>query len=863
MLFALVVSGVYGTEGNTNSTMDDSRNGKIGVIVDTSSRIGKEEILAMQMAVEDFNSFRNKSFSLVIRDYKNDPNLAALAANDLIYMQRVQVLIGPQTWEATSVVAEVGDEKQIPVLALVNEIPKYANKRFKFLVEASPSQLNQMRAIAGIVSSWDWHLVNVIYEDKDLSTTGIFPHLVHALRDVGAEVSEFVGLSQFDSDLFSKELERLRRGSSRIFVVHMSFKSAMRLFEMAKEMGMMGKDYVWIATDSFTNLAYSLNFSSNTLLQGVVGVKSFFPENNPSFHEFYNRFSQRFRLEHSDEDNHEPGIFAIRAYDAARTVAMAMSEMQEKGNHLMEKIELTDFQGLSGKIQFKDRQLASSDTFQIINVMGRSYRELGFWSNKLGFSRELRENSSSSSSMKDLVEVLWPGGSSTTPRGWVVPTDATPLRIGVPTSSMFKEYVHVEEDPMGNNLSFNGLAIDLFKATLDNLNFSLPYQFFRFDGPYDDLVEQIYQKNFDAAVGDIAILSRRYKHAEFTHPYSEAGLVMVVPTTKDTSNRALMFTKPFTVTMWFAIALMNVYNGFVVWFIERNRYPGHEGSMFNQAGTMLCSSFTTLFSLHGNMLHSNLSRMTMVVWLFMALVITQIYTANLTSMLTIQKLEPTVTDIETLQRANALVGFGRGSFVKRYLEEVLHFRSENIRNYSTPDDYAEALRNKEIAAAFLEVPFVKIFLARFCREFMVSGPTYKVGGFGFAFPRGSPMLTDINKALLKVSETGKFRDLEDSMIANEKCEDEDSKGEKSSLSPSSFFILFVLSGGVSTIALTLYIFNAHNLNFQQNTIWRLMIAIMRHWGNQRRRFSRRVSDESQMTVSNNFSNDTNLQIQVQ
>lgn len=86
MLFALVVYGVYGTEGNTNSTMDDSRNGKIGVIVDKSSRIGKEEILAMQMAVEDFNSFRNKSFSLVIRDYKSDPNLAALAGREFIFL---------------------------------------------------------------------------------------------------------------------------------------------------------------------------------------------------------------------------------------------------------------------------------------------------------------------------------------------------------------------------------------------------------------------------------------------------------------------------------------------------------------------------------------------------------------------------------------------------------------------------------------------------------------------------------------------------------------------------------------------------------------------------------------------------------
>lgn len=121
----------------------------------------------------------------------------------------------------------------------------------------------------------------------------------------------------------------------------------------------------------------------------------------------------------------------------------------------------------------------------------------------------------------------------------------------------------------------------------------------------------------------------------------------------------------------------------------------------------------------------------MVVWLFVALVITQIYTANLTSMLTIQKLEPTISNIETLQRMNAFVGCGRGSFVKGYLETVLHFPTETIKNYSTPDGLADALRNQEIAATFLEVPFAKLFLAKFCKEFMISGPTYKVGGFGF------------------------------------------------------------------------------------------------------------------------------------
>ncbi|XP_023524984.1 glutamate receptor 2.8-like isoform X2 [Cucurbita pepo subsp. pepo] len=816
LLFSLIVSGKHGTQRNVGSKMIGGGKGRIGAIVDCSSRIGKEQSLAMRMAVESFNS-NDQNFSLVIRDSESDPYQAALAAEDLISRQRVQVLIGPQTWEAVFVVAKVGNKNQIPILALANDMPKWATERLDFLIQASPSQLNQMKAIASIIGSWDWHLVNVIYEEGDFSTVDIFPYLEHALKDVGAEISEFVGLPHFDSNLLSTELERLRQGPSRVFVVHMSFKLALHLLQTAKDMEMMGNGYVWISTDSFTSLAHSLNASTSSSLQGVIGVKSYFPEINPLFLNFYIQFCRRFRLEHSDEYNHEPSIFAVQAYEATRTAAMAMSETRETGHHLLESIELTDFQGLGGKVQFKDRKLAPADTFQIVNIVGRSYRDLGFWSDELGFSRALGGNSSANLSMKDLGQVFWPGGSTDTPRGWAVPTDANELRIGVPTSPMFKQYVNVEGDQTGNNLSFNGLAIDLFKATLDHLHFPLPHKFFAYNGTYDDLVKKIYLKEFDAAVGDIAIVSTRYEHAEFTHPYTEAGLVMIVPTTK---NR------------------------------KRNHGPEPEGSMFNHAGTILCSSFTTLFSLHGNRLHSNLSRMTMMVWLFVALVITQIYTANLTSMLTIQKLEPTISDIETLHRMNAFVGYGRGSFVKGYLEQVLHFPTETIKNYSTPEGLADALRNQEIAATFLEVPFAKLFLARYCQEFKIAGPTYKVGGFGFAFPRGSLLLPYIDEALLKVSETGKYRELEDSMIANVKCEEGEGKDRITSLSPNSFFFLFLLSAGVSTIALALYSFNARNSNLQRNTVWRLMVAVVRHWGSNRTRFLRPRRDEPRTILNN-------------
>jgi hypothetical protein len=109
-------------------------------------------------------------------------------------------------------------------------------------------------------------------------------------------------------------------------------------------------------------------------------------------------------------------------------------------------------------------------------------------------------------------------------------------------------------------------------------------------------------KNLDAVVGDTAIVSNRCVHAEFSQPYAESGLQMIYIKTKR-SDRAWLFLKPFTIYLWALTGVINVYNGFVVWLIERNHYPYFRGSIRNQIGTMLSLSFTTLFSLNGNYIY--------------------------------------------------------------------------------------------------------------------------------------------------------------------------------------------------------------------------------------------------------------------
>lgn len=410
--------------------------------------------------------------------------------------QKVEAILGPQTWEETSSVAEIASKKLIPVLSFADATPNWATERWPFLLQASQNQLAQMKAIAAIVQSWEWHQVTVIYEDIDSSATGILPPLSDALREAGAEIIHVLALPPFPSSRLSEELEKLKGGQCRVFVVHLSLELAVHLFEKANKMKMMEKDYIWITTDAFTSLVHSINTSSISSMQGILGVRSYFPEDKPKFQDFYKRFRKRFGAEYPEEDNnHEPGALAVQTYDVVWSVALAMKQKSKKLNQkLLRRILLSDFDRLTGKVEFMNQKVAPAHTYQIINLMVKSYRELGFWPYGLGFSDTIIDPKYNYSSMKDLGQLFWPGAPWYTPKGWTLPAKDQPLRIGVPIGSESQQYVNVEYDELRNFTYFGGFSIELFKALVEKLSFYLPYNFIPVNGSYDDLVKQLYLK---------------------------------------------------------------------------------------------------------------------------------------------------------------------------------------------------------------------------------------------------------------------------------------------------------------------------------------------------------------------------------
>ena len=128
-----------------------------------------------------------------------------------------------------------------------------------------------------------------------------------------------------------------------------------------------------------------------------------------------------------------------------------------------------------------------------------------------------------------------------------------------------------------------------------------------------------------------------------------------------------------------------------------------------------------------------LSRLVLLVWMFVFLVLASSYTASLASMLTVQQLSPMFTDIRELQKQGGYVGFHRGSYIEGLLVDIGFDRSK-MRPYA-PDEFHIALSNGRehggVAALVLDVPYIKLFLAKYCKGYTMVGPIYKSAGFAF------------------------------------------------------------------------------------------------------------------------------------
>ncbi|XP_042509158.1 glutamate receptor 3.4-like isoform X2 [Macadamia integrifolia] len=754
----------------------------------------------------------------------------------------VVAVIGPQSSGIAHIISHVVNELHVPLLSFAATDPTLAALQYSYFLRTTQSDYFQMYAIADMVEYYGWREVIAIFVDDDYGRGGISV-LDDALAKKRSKISY---KAPFTPGANKSAIDDLLVGvnlmESRVYVVHVNPDSGLTIFSVAKSLGMMTTGYVWIATDwlpSVLDSSEPVDPGTMDLLQGVIALRHHTPDSDLKKN-FTSRWSNLQRKGIATSSLNSYGLYA---YDSVWLVAHALDEFLNKGGNIsfssdpnlhdtngssihltslhlfeggqqfLQKLTMMNFTGLTGQFQFDPEKNLIHPAYDIINIGGTGFRRVGYWSNYSHLSvvaPEILYNKPSNISTRSqqLYSVIWPGETTRTPRGWVFPNNGQPLRIGVPNRVTYKQFVAKDNGPNGAR----GFCIDVFEAAVGLLQYPVPHTYILYGNgtrnpSYDELVTMVSENKFDAAVGDITIVTNRTRLVDFTQPYIESGLTVVVPV-KEMKSSAWAFLKPFTVQMWLVTGAFFLFVGAVVWILEHRINAEFRGPPRQQLVTVFWFSFSTMFFSHRENTVSSLGRFVVLIWLFVVLIINSSYTASLTSILTVQQLSSRIEGIDSLISSNDPIGIQDGSFARNYLIEELNIAESRIVTLKNEDEYLDALqrgpKNGGVAAIVDELPYIEVFLSDNNCKFQTVGQEFTKSGWGFAFQRDSPLAVDLSTAILRLSENGDLQRMHDKWLSLNACSGQTNSADSSRLSLTSFWGLFLISGSACFIALFLF-----------------------------------------------------------
>lgn len=422
--------------------------------------------------------------------------------------KEVVAIVGPQSSAIARTASHIASALQVPIISYAASDPTLSSLQFPYFFRPSPTDSDQMAALADLIGFHGWKQIIAIFVDDDYGRNG-----VAALGDeLAKRMSKIYKLplsGQYNLSEISDTLNESKSLGPRVYVVHIYPDPMLKFFRLAKKLDMISSDYVWLATDWLSSTLDSLSIYGDSLeiLQGVVTLRAHIP-NTPKKEAFISHWRN---MERKDLTHPRITAYGLYAYDTIWVVAHSIDgylkehgsikfSLSEKSNFenlkvfdggevLLKLMSNSNFTGLTGQVQFDaNRNLVSVD-YEIINVVQETTRKVGYWSNDTG----LRRNDISSSLQdRKLNNIIWPGGEVGRPRGWVIATREKPLRIGFPKRVSFSEFVA----ELKHNHSVQGYCIDLFNEVRMLVPYEVPLRFVPFgDGfknpNYDELVTMV------------------------------------------------------------------------------------------------------------------------------------------------------------------------------------------------------------------------------------------------------------------------------------------------------------------------------------------------------------------------------------
>lgn len=294
-----------------------------------------------------------------------------------------------------------------------------------------------------------------------------------------------------------------------------------------------------------------------------------------------------------------------------------------------------------------------------------------------------------------------------------------------------------------------GISIDLWRRIADQLH--LRYRFAE-ESNVQMLVDGIAAGKFDVAVAAISVTATRERVVDFTEPFYATGLGIAVPAGGEASWLPVIRTMTSFGFAQAIVALISlaVGTGLVIWLVER-RHNEHFGGDIRKGLTtgVWWSTVAMTQRYTGDLGPRTLpGRIVAIVWMIGSIVAIAVFTASITSVLTIKHLQGAVHEVSDLSSVRV------GAVAGTSTEDTLSRLRISYRAFATPEDGLKALRSHAIDAFVYDRPLLSWIIRQdFSSSVELVDTTFDDQEYGFALPINSPLRKSLNVAVLDALQT--------------------------------------------------------------------------------------------------------------
>ncbi|OJJ10959.1 ABC transporter substrate-binding protein [Alphaproteobacteria bacterium AO1-B] len=346
-----------------------------------------------------------------------------------------------------------------------------------------------------------------------------------------------------------------------------------------------------------------------------------------------------------------------------------------------------------------------------------------------------------------MILVVSPGAAQEAGQAPEAASGEAPLTVGVRVSPPFV---------MQTADGYSGMAIELWEELAAAAGLEYQYE------PYPNvraLIDATAEGQTDAAISNLTITKARLEKMDFTQPWFDSGLRIMVGSTGSTSFWEVVnglqeagFLKAYG---WLAFVIV-VATLLMTLFDRRfdksfsQKWPDGLADSFYSVMSVVTSgkapSRKNLFGWIG--------RVWQAIWLVCGLAVMAFITSSVTSVMTTLSLNNQIQSVADLP--GKVVGVFDGSVGEDYSRE----QGWSVIAFDGLDEAVEALSDGEIDAFVGDAPTLEYYdHTNPNADVEVVGPLFDPNKYGFALSLRSPYTRTINIELLAAKEAGKVEDL--------------------------------------------------------------------------------------------------------